>query len=535
MKFSEKLQKLRKENNLSQEGLADKLDVSRQSVSKWESGQTYPEMDKLLTMCKLFNVTLDDLTNDEVNFSEVKTKSKNTFDNLVDDVMYIIDKSFSMFSNMNPKERGKCIGELIILFIILLFFRLPFEYIIDIGNNVLYSLPRGSYILTSLWSFIINVVYLILFIFTFLYIYKSYFLDKYKEKTPEEIKDNNTNTKSENIKNENIEIKEEKIVTPKEHKEKKHKVHSFGTTLYEILGSICVFCFKGVLIFISIPFIISFITLFIVLLILLIILFKGVFYLGFVICIIASIILNWFLLKLIASFIFGYKPKFKLMFASFITGLSLMGIGIGLSIYEVTCTDMIYETPTTNFEYITKTYEYDPNLNIVIDNYPYEHVKYVEDETKNNTIEVQISYYKDLNYIENYERTINGYYKIEYWTEGRYQKKIIDLIIDNLKEKKIYDYSKLYTSEISIISSKNNIEKLKNNITEFHKTNETLRYDYELEQYQIEIDSLTNDKDDLINQINELNEKIENLQNENDTLKDKLNSYKENLENLLGE
>ena len=66
MKFSEKLIKLRKENKLSQEQLANKLDVSRQSVSKWESGQTYPEMDKLLSLCKIFKCSLDDLTNDEI-------------------------------------------------------------------------------------------------------------------------------------------------------------------------------------------------------------------------------------------------------------------------------------------------------------------------------------------------------------------------------------------------------------------------------------------------------------------------------------
>ena len=54
MYFNEKLQKLRKEHKLSQEQLADMLDVTRQSVSKWESGTTYPEMDKLITMCKIF-------------------------------------------------------------------------------------------------------------------------------------------------------------------------------------------------------------------------------------------------------------------------------------------------------------------------------------------------------------------------------------------------------------------------------------------------------------------------------------------------
>ena len=66
MSFNEKLQYLRKENKLSQEQLADMLDVTRQSVSKWESGTTYPEMDKLIMLCKIFRCSLDDLTNDEI-------------------------------------------------------------------------------------------------------------------------------------------------------------------------------------------------------------------------------------------------------------------------------------------------------------------------------------------------------------------------------------------------------------------------------------------------------------------------------------
>ena len=50
MKFCDKLPKLRKENNLSQELLADKLGVSRQAVSKWESGSSYPDMEKMIDM-----------------------------------------------------------------------------------------------------------------------------------------------------------------------------------------------------------------------------------------------------------------------------------------------------------------------------------------------------------------------------------------------------------------------------------------------------------------------------------------------------
>ncbi|WP_435790305.1 helix-turn-helix domain-containing protein [Clostridium sp.] len=65
MGFSERLQLLRKEKGLSQEQLAELLNVSRQSVSKWESGQTYPETDKLIILSDLFEITLDYLLRDK--------------------------------------------------------------------------------------------------------------------------------------------------------------------------------------------------------------------------------------------------------------------------------------------------------------------------------------------------------------------------------------------------------------------------------------------------------------------------------------
>ncbi len=63
MDFSEKLIALRKSRNLTQEQLAEKLNVSRQSVSKWESGQVIPDAGKLVEVSKLFDVTLDTLLN----------------------------------------------------------------------------------------------------------------------------------------------------------------------------------------------------------------------------------------------------------------------------------------------------------------------------------------------------------------------------------------------------------------------------------------------------------------------------------------
>lgn len=73
MNFNEKLIKLRKENGLSQEELGYKLNVTRQTVSKWELGQTTPEMDKLVEISKIFGVTLDDLTsNTEITNNETE-------------------------------------------------------------------------------------------------------------------------------------------------------------------------------------------------------------------------------------------------------------------------------------------------------------------------------------------------------------------------------------------------------------------------------------------------------------------------------
>lgn len=75
MNFSEKLLTLRKANNLTQEQLAEKLDVSRQSVSKWESGQATPELEKIVAMSAIFDVTTDYLLkSSEIDDLSVKTE-----------------------------------------------------------------------------------------------------------------------------------------------------------------------------------------------------------------------------------------------------------------------------------------------------------------------------------------------------------------------------------------------------------------------------------------------------------------------------
>ena len=65
MKISEKLIQLRRSKGISQEELAEKLDVSRQTLSKWETGESVPDIDKCMSISQIFGVSLDDLVNYE--------------------------------------------------------------------------------------------------------------------------------------------------------------------------------------------------------------------------------------------------------------------------------------------------------------------------------------------------------------------------------------------------------------------------------------------------------------------------------------
>ena len=70
MNLGEKIYELRTKKNLSQGDLADRLDVSRQSVSKWENNTAVPDLDKLIKICDIFEISLDELTGREKHKSK---------------------------------------------------------------------------------------------------------------------------------------------------------------------------------------------------------------------------------------------------------------------------------------------------------------------------------------------------------------------------------------------------------------------------------------------------------------------------------
>lgn len=152
MKFNEKLIELRKKNGLSQEELGYKLNVTRQTVSKWELGQTTPEMDKLIELSKIFNISVDELINskDEDSFSfEPSTNYSETKQNQSGP----INKS-SFYESNNLPNKNKTLKYVIIgiILIVLVAFILRICLIIPIFNRLFPSIDKASNIQDNIWS-----------------------------------------------------------------------------------------------------------------------------------------------------------------------------------------------------------------------------------------------------------------------------------------------------------------------------------------------------------------------------------------------
>ena len=82
MLFNEKLKMLRKESKMTQEQLAEKLNVSRQAITKWEAGDGVPDIENLKQISKVFNITIDELIKEEKNVQIEEKKKYNYIEEL---------------------------------------------------------------------------------------------------------------------------------------------------------------------------------------------------------------------------------------------------------------------------------------------------------------------------------------------------------------------------------------------------------------------------------------------------------------------
>ena len=139
MKFGGNLKELRKIKKLSQEDLAERVGVSRQSVSKWETGDAYPEMNNILMLCKIFNCKINDLLSNNLedfeSFDEEVKMNLVKFEKEKQQKVKTLTKILSLI--------GKIAGIVVkvaILFVIIAMIVIPiFLSNIDVENNKIIS------------------------------------------------------------------------------------------------------------------------------------------------------------------------------------------------------------------------------------------------------------------------------------------------------------------------------------------------------------------------------------------------------------
>ena len=130
MEFNNKLYELRKQKGFSQEELANRLNVSRQTVSKWEIGESAPDMEKLVAISELFDISLDELVLDKA------TKKEETSEQIVKSELYSDIKEHVLTENNKEKAKkglkiaGIVLGailliDLISMIIFFVFFGIP--------------------------------------------------------------------------------------------------------------------------------------------------------------------------------------------------------------------------------------------------------------------------------------------------------------------------------------------------------------------------------------------------------------------------
>ncbi len=107
MKLNDKIYEYRKLNRWSQEELADKLEVSRQTISKWEVGKNIPELEKLIKLSELFNITVDELVKDNIEIIHKENLNNKTENEIVEENLDKEKRTNKLFEKIIEKFKVK--------------------------------------------------------------------------------------------------------------------------------------------------------------------------------------------------------------------------------------------------------------------------------------------------------------------------------------------------------------------------------------------------------------------------------------------
>ncbi len=498
-KFADNLKKIRKEHNISQEDLAESLGVSRQAISKWESGVAYPEMDKIISLCDKFNLNIDDLLHRDVKEVKGEEESKKKINDYLNDFLKFITDTINLFSNMTFKSKIKCIFEEVIIAVVLFLISLLVSSILgSVFNSILRILPGSiHYFIDGVLDSIIVIFCLVSSILIMVHLFKTRYLDYYDklkkedghEKENIESKDE-LETKEEKNNNDKIAFnkKNDKIII----RDPKHSEYKFFNLLFKII----VYFFKFIMICIVLSLACVLVGLFASLVISFLLYKTGVFFIGLVSILLSSGFITIIIMLLMLNFIFNRKSNKKEIIWGFIISMIVFGVGCGL-VFNGSLNFEVSDNYEPNLKIVTKEYNMQKNLIP----FPHSNIEIEYTESNINNIKIDYSVNKYCNIDDNIDDN-----EIMAWSNCTNITKIAKETLKYINNKKLVPLNNDIT-KITIYASKNNIDILKNNRNKYYE--EIKRYDEERNSYEEEIDKLSNENEKLREKINELETRLE--------------------------
>ena len=459
--FKDNLKKIRKEHNLSQEQLAEELGVSRQAISKWESGTAYPEMDKIIFLCDKFNVNIDDLLHNDIKEVKSEEESKKKVNNIINDSLDFISDSVSLFSRMRFRNKIKLIiEELLIAFILMILSFIICEFGNLIFSDIFDLFPKYVYIhlinitrsILACGTFVIS---LIILINTF----KTRYLDYYRNSNKE------TKKKEESSENPKPipDLKESKIII--------RDTQDSGYSFLRAIAKIAIVIIKLWLLGFALT-VCAGIAFTVVLFILSFLVYNtGFFFAGSLLSTASFATAGVSLLIVILNFIFNRKSNIKVLIRTFAASVIVFGIGIGLMFAGSLSFDVV---DIKNDQVVTK--EYEMNNNLIIMDYAKD-IVYKEEDINNIKIDYTFSEYCELEDDISESSTFNNP-MLTYNISCNNAFKIMRGALKTINSKKISKDLVDTSTKLVIHANKDNIEILKTNQNQYKEEIERQRNEY---------------------------------------------------------
>lgn len=453
MSFRKNLEYLRKERKLSQEDLAYKLGVSRQAVSKWESGAAYPETEKIITVCKLFDCSLDELIKEDIAELRKEEVKRYTFNDLLKEVTDLVKRTSDMLNSMSGKFLFKFIFELGVLLLLILLLRIPFLHLRSLGYSIFFVIGgQTGDILIALWRFLIEIIYFVIAAISFLYIYKIRFLDR-----------------SDVIKEKYI---EESSKVKKDTKEREVVKYDFG--VFSLLGRAFVLFIKLFVTISSVPVIFTIFFAIAGLVVVFSWIFEGVFFFSLIVFALSFLLFATLFLYVVYNFIVNRRSKWDRVFLLLLISFLGFGISMGVGVLEM----KNFTLTGSPHEYVVrdrKEETIDMTGSLIVGDTWDMSTKYIEDESLSDKVRIEVFYYNDFREIEIQESAERVF--IISKQENVPLSKAYRMLIRDLKEKTVHvNYDYLFRYEIVVYTSKENIEKIQSNVESARSTYEEIHY-----------------------------------------------------------